>query len=125
MSTVARAVKAEAARTPEEQRDAILAHARHRAWQRHGMAVTDPELADLGARIAAGEGERLGGCAVRQVIEIAFRGRNVLVVFDAAHVLPITFLPMRARNNRHFTAASVRRRLAHERAAQDGPTQGD
>lgn len=104
-------------------RENMLTHARRRAWHRLGLAVNERELVELSERIAAGKCRLVQDQDIRCTVWVRFRGRDRLVAFDKREQLVVTFLPDRCQSFDR-QPNSVRRRIAHERAAGGGPARG-
>lgn len=108
-------------RAADDARLRMLTHARRRAWQRLGLAVSEPDLIALSARIAAGEGKLLYDQQIRRVVCIRFRDRDVYAAFDVEHQLVLTFLPERIRFHKNPMAASVLARIAAAASERRSP----
>lgn len=90
----------------DDHRCAARRHAQHRFWQRYGIAIAEPDLAEMERQIAAGKAKlmgepRSGGRAWR----VKWRGQLAIAVYNDDLGCIVTFLPKRAF--REFSAGTA------------------
>ena len=71
------------------------AHAKHRAWQRYGLALGERELREMEALIWQGKAKWIadGRKSLCQIYELRLRKRRLLAIFSIQLEIIVTFLP--------------------------------